>query len=165
MVRQYVVGVGSPHGDDQVGWQLVDLLAQVPLPGARFVVTGNPADLLNWMRDCQSLVIVDACQRGDGPGTMTRLRWPFPVELLTAAGPPRSTHGMSVSTALALAERLAILPPCVDLFVIEVQACAPGTPLSAELQRCLPELVSRVRHDLERTEVSCCQVSARQLSS
>jgi hydrogenase maturation protease len=158
VVDRCVIGVGSSHGDDQVGWLLVDAVARTPLPGTRFVVAGCPADLLDCVRECRSLVIVDACQRGDAPGTMTSFTWPWPSESPNIAAPARSTHGMSVSSALALAQRLRILPPDVELLAIEVQACVPGTSLSPALQRRLPQLAACLRRHLAATDLSSCRV-------
>ncbi len=56
-----VVGIGSPHGDDQAGWRVIDLLAQ-SMPGhCQLCRAKVPHELLDGLGDVQRMHVVDAC--------------------------------------------------------------------------------------------------------
>ena len=59
-----VVGVGSPHGDDRVGWRLVEDLAESAGPGVEAVAVAQPLGLLDHLDGCSALIVVDACRAG-----------------------------------------------------------------------------------------------------
>ena len=59
MIR--IIGLGSPFGDDQVGWRVIELLQDRLDPQVDLVALDRPgAALINWMAGAQRLVIVDA---------------------------------------------------------------------------------------------------------
>jgi hydrogenase maturation protease len=135
-----VLGLGSPHGDDQAGWKLVAFLNE-RLPAVAAVALSEPLGLLDHLEGCAHLVLVDACQSGATPGTVLRLTWPDPR--LDAPG-GTSTHGLGVGSALALARTLRRLPPRVVLISVEVESCEPGADLSPAVRAALPELFRQV---------------------
>ena len=59
-----VVGVGSPHGDDRVGWRLVEDLAESAGAGVEAVAVTQPLGLLDHLDGCSVLIVVDACRAG-----------------------------------------------------------------------------------------------------
>src|SRR5262245_42204459 len=101
-----VLAVGSPHGDDRAGWEVVERLCRERRPGIEAAVLSEPLRLMEHLDGCGRLVIVDACRSGAEPGKVVRLNWPD-GRLANSAGP--STHGFGVATALALAEALGRL--------------------------------------------------------
>jgi hydrogenase maturation protease len=103
-----VVGVGSPQGDDQVGWRLAEGLAGETGSGLESAVIADPIELLGHLDGCETLIVLDACRTGRPPGTVTCLTWPD-SRLEMAGG--HSTHGFGVASALALADALGRLPP------------------------------------------------------
>ena len=147
MVRNRIVGVGSPHGDDQVGWRVVELLAEEHFPDAEVIAIRSASQLVDCFSECQRAIVVDACQTGSVPGTITRLEWPD-ARMARPRGP--STHGLGVVGAIELADRLGRLPPEVILYGVEMGACRPATPLSPAVESVLPELARRVGHEMRR---------------
>ena len=74
-----VVGLGSPHGDDQAGWRLADWLQQRTMPeGVEVVVASDVPDLLELCDGCQTMILVDACRSGQPAGSVHRYDWPDP---------------------------------------------------------------------------------------
>jgi hydrogenase maturation protease len=135
-----VLALGSPHGDDQAGWRIVERLAR-EAPDIEAVALKVPADLLERVQDCTTLIVVDACRSGAEPGTIFRAAWP--------GGWPDgwaglSSHGLGVAETLALAGALGRLPQRVVLLGVEIQQCSPGVGLSQPVQAALPELYRRV---------------------
>jgi len=135
----HIVGVGSPHGDDRVGWEVIERLSRLPL-AADLTVLDHPLDLLDLSTlcgACQRLIIVDACATGAAPGTITRLAWP---DRRIMEQHKHLTHSLALSDALQLADQLERLPPLVVLFGIEIASCQRESGLSPEVQRVLPEV-------------------------
>jgi hydrogenase maturation protease len=140
-----VVGVGSPFGDDQVGWRLVELLQRKPHLSARLKTIPEATQLIDELDGCRRLIVVDACHSGGAAGAVTRLRWPDPR---IAERHSQSTHGIGVCDALRLAERLGRLPFMVDIFGIEVGDCQPGREISHEVLQALAKLETEILAEL-----------------
>ena len=136
-----VLGVGSPHGDDQVGWRLVECLAAGSAPAVDAIALGDPVDLLGHLDGCDMLIVLDACRAGLPPGRLIRLPW---QAVRSGERAERTTHGFGVSAALALADALGRLPPTVLLIGIEAESCEPGTGLSPTLRQAIPGIVPRI---------------------
>jgi hydrogenase maturation protease len=137
MHRTCVVGVGSPHGDDAVGWLLAEELRQRDPTAADVVALRSPTELLGRLSGCRKLILVDACSGGQPAGTIRRLTWP---DSAIAALSSPSSHGLGVGTVLALAEALGELPPEVVVYAVEMNDCLPGQTASDMVRRALPEL-------------------------
>jgi len=146
-----IIGLGSPHGDDQAGWLAVDRLVQVDAIDAQPIALNRTADLLDHLAGCQHLILIDACQTGTAPGTVYQLAWPDP-RFDPRAG--RSTHGLSLVEMLRLATALGKCPPRVVLFAIEIEACRPATDPCAPVRRAVAQLVKQVVAEVNRSAVS-----------
>jgi hydrogenase maturation protease len=140
-----IAGFGSPHGDDQVGWRVIELLCQRPALPARCVAMSDASQLIDQLDGCRKLSIVDACRTGDGVGSLTRLTWPDPR---IAERHSHSTHGIGVCGALWLAERLGRLPHDVEVFGIEVGECEPGYAMTIAVQQAAQELAALISAEL-----------------
>jgi hydrogenase maturation protease len=132
-----VVGVGSPFGDDQAGWRLVEILQRRPNVPARLKKVGEATQLIDELDGCNKLIIVDACRGVCKMGAVTRLVWP---DSRIAKRHSNSTHGVGVCEALQLAERLGRLPAEVEIYGIEVGHCEPGREICFEVLRAVSEL-------------------------
>ena len=139
-----VLGVGSPHGDDAVGWRVVEMLRRRSGVSAHLAAV-EPTQVLDHLGGCRRLILVDACRSNQPAGTVIRLQWP---DAMLRSRPRRSSHGMDVADSLALAETLGWLPPEVIVWSVEVGRCEPGQDLTPEVRRALPELERQVLQDL-----------------
>ena len=149
MTAVKVLGVGSAQGDDQAGWQLVEMVRPHLPPGVEAIPVAEPTRLLDYLEGCRKAVVIDASRWGQPPGTITRLVWPDP-SLAESSG--RSSHGLGVAAVLALAQHLERLPPILVLFGIEAQEEQPGEGLSDAVRQALPHLCRLVLAEV--TEVS-----------
>lgn len=141
-----IVGIGSPHGDDSVGWYVARTLAERH-PESEHVqvkVAQIPVDLINWLGDVRELHLIDACHisaAGPASGMISArgCHWhrheitvddlktgTLPFEFRHEAG----THGWSLISVLQLAQRLHMLPQRLILWAIEADSFAPGTVLA-----------------------------------
>jgi hydrogenase maturation protease len=143
--RPALIGLGSPYGDDQLGWIAVDRLGPRLPSGVFAVKAASGFDLLEALAGQVDVVIVDAAAPAGRPGTIRSFAWPF-GELAERA--PWSTHGPGLVEALRLAEALGLLPRRVSVATVEVEAqtreTAPGLPLSPAAERGLDLLVESI---------------------
>ena len=142
-----VIALGSPHGDDQVAWQLAERLRACRDPEIDPISLNDPLRICDHLEGCDRLIVIDACVGTGEPGMLSRLEWPDPRILVRHA---HSSHGFGVAGALQLAERLGRLPPTVVLFAVEIAQCTPGGSLSDVLENVLDELRRRVLLEIQQ---------------
>jgi len=144
-LRQLCAGIGSPHGDDRIGWLITDEIAQLHLSDATVCQLASAGDLLYCLENVRRLIICDAC-RGAGPvGSLHRWVWPLGDE---SEIPRVSSHGMGVCSTLKLAETLGRLPSEVIVWGVEIQSAYPQDSLSPLVERAIPRLVAEIRSEL-----------------
>ena len=144
--RVRVIGIGSPFGDDRLGWEVVEALecssALAAAAGGdlSFVVLDRPGALLlaHW-HDADYVIVVDAVRSGASPGTCHRLG---SGEWMTQESV--SSHGFGLASALELARALDDLPPHLVLYGMEIDPSGTGFSLSEPVRRSLPDLISKI---------------------
>jgi len=143
-----VAGFGSPHGDDQAGWRVVEMLERWSVLPARPVSITESTQLLDAMEGCRRLILVDGCRAGRPIGTITRLEWPDPR---VRQFHNHSTHGVGLCNALQLAERLGRLPASVEIFGIEIGGHQPFEEMSPSVVQAVAELADTIFSELCET--------------
>lgn len=135
------VGLGSPHGDDRLGWLLAETLA-AQCPGRLIVKqAGHPHELMHWLENIDRLMVGDACQSTGSPGKIRRWSWPSPeIRCLRSSG----THDFDLAAVLELSGCLGDLPREVTIWSIEAESFYPNAPLSESVKSSIPELVRQV---------------------
>ena len=147
-----ILGIGSPHGDDELGWRAIDILGSENLsdrlsthrlellrldrPGPRLIEHLTGANLV---------VIVDAMTSGSAPGTVRRLD----LNELETVLAPVSSHGLDLPASLALADALGMVTTDIVVVGIEIgmdggAERASGTPDFAE------RLSAAIEYEIER---------------
>ena len=141
-----ICGLGSAHGDDQIGWRVAEKLAKIVV-GDDIIIRAvrSPIELLDWLAGVDRLIVCDACQRIGLPGTIHRWQWPdVPHRRLRSAG----THDLDLAAVLALAEPLGLLPAEVIIWGIEAAVYLPGSPLTASLAEAVSRVAETISCDL-----------------
>lgn len=137
--RKLFVGLGSPQGDDQVGWLVARELQARCMPDWDIRQAASPADLLDWIDDVDTLVLCDACRSDGAPGEVFQWRWPdVPARAIRSV----SSHGLRLSEVLALAGQLGKLPARVEVIAVEVSSCEPGGALTAAVAAAVPRVAA-----------------------
>lgn len=149
MTQARIIGVGSPFGDDQIGWDAVEalladgLIERYPPRSVEACCCGNPVELLMLSKDAQAVFIIDAMKSGAEVGTVRR----FGPNQLESNQTFISTHGVSVAEAVALGQTLNLLPATLVLYGIEIH------PAVLERQKtvraAIPVLLRAIAIDLE----------------
>ena len=142
------VGIGSPHGDDRLGWHVADALAdrlqasETGFPGGDSAglnapaslsqvairKAASPADVLDWLDGIERLIICDACRSGGQPGLAYRWTWP---DRAIAQAHCTGSHDLGLANVLELAQRLQRLPQVVIVWGVEAVTLQPQGDLSA----------------------------------
>lgn len=132
-----VAGFGSPHGDDQAGWKVIDKLARSPDLSARILLIREGTQLIGALDDIHKLIVIDACRSGGRIGTITRYRWP---DQRIQQRHNHSTHGIGLCHALELADKLGLTPPDTEIFGIEISCQNQLGELNWEVAEAVDEL-------------------------
>lgn len=122
-----VIGVGSPHGDDRIGWLIAEKVQDRGGDVVAIHKVGAPLDILERIDGVEWLGICDACRGVGRAGDWHR--WTWPDEQLVQHE-FTGTHDIGLTAALNLAERLGRLPGKVMVWGIEIASCQPGDDVS-----------------------------------
>jgi hydrogenase maturation protease len=148
------VGIGSPQGDDQVGWMIAQgLLGDFDSSDEIIVRQASvPLDLMDWVDGIDCLHICDACQGDAAAGTLHRWEYKAATSAVSnlrraPMGQPafarlRSTgsHDFGLIAVLELADRLGLLPSQVVVWCIEGRQFEIGQTVSPEILGNLSEI-------------------------
>lgn len=151
MSKLHVLGIGSPFGDDQLGWEVVKLLQQKPalycfsLDQLHITCCDRPGmHLLELMKPAQTVFLIDAIKTGAMIGTVHR----FQNEEIEGVGDPLSTHDLGISAAMKMGATLQVLPPKVVLYGIEVGDVQFQFALSEPIKQAVKALSVRVESEI-----------------
>lgn len=147
--RTRILGVGSPFGDDRLGWIAVDLIrdsawyrsrAAGSLSAQAFDRPG-PA-LLAAMDGAAHAVLIDAMQSGAAPGTVRKVELD---RLEISADRFASGHSLGLADTLILGKALGLLPPRITLMTVERGCEQSQDGLTAAVHAALLPLLKCVR--------------------
>ena len=166
-LRTLIVGIGSPHGDDQIGWRVADSLRAVASPAVEVREASTPSQLLDWLDGVDRLIVCDACQArrqmaAEPAGDALRIhRWQWPtlqVSMLRSAG----SHSFGLPQVLQLAERLGSLPSDVTVFGVEGSQFDAFASLSPDVESVVVQIVGQiVKETSEVPALSCGEEAGR----
>jgi hydrogenase maturation protease len=120
MTRCLVIGIGSPFGGDQIGWEVVDALSGRKLlgEGTEYLKLDRPgSQLFNVLNTTERVVLIDAMKASTNADMLSLT----PDELLVNDCLV-SSHGFGVAEALALARAIHGLPSRLDIIGVSLQA-------------------------------------------
>jgi len=145
-----VLGLGNTlHSDDGVGPQAIERLrsdARVPEDVALIEGGTLGLELLTYIWDCSYLLVLDAVDVGQPPGTLVRMS---SQELHTLPG-KGSVHQLGVADLLVALRVLANRTPEVVLLGVQPASIEWGTELSPAVAAVLPALADAAVAELCR---------------
>ena len=146
--QDWIVGIGSPHGNDAVGWLAIDLLRPVVPVNVQVKALAETTQLISILPNCRRLWLIDAAQFGGEVGEIQRWNW---ADWRDDGRPAlRSTHGLGLAETLTLAEKLNVLPATTVVYAVEIGASPrPGESLSPAIT---PSLALLARLVLAETQ-------------
>lgn len=150
-VRVKIIGVGSPFGDDRLGWlaaQSLQTMAGTQSASGQLQITAldRPgAALISEWQGADAVILIDAVRSGATPGTLHC----FAPDRLDTGTAATSSHGLGIAAALELAQTLDEIPDRLYLYGIEIDPSHTGENLSPEVQAALPSLVNQIEQLVE----------------
>ena len=145
-MRTLVIGLGSPHGDDQVGWRVAEMLSRCVGGNVRVRLSGAPSQLWDCLDEDELLIVCDACHIDTiPPGSILRWDWPATEVARTSFS---GSHDFPLPEVLELASVIGSLPPRVTLWgVVSGTSQFPGD-LSPAVAAALPEVVDCISRQI-----------------
>lgn len=144
-----VIGIGNDFRcDDAAGLITAQRLKRI-VGNKAFILeqSGDGTLLIESWKDKDLVVLVDAAQSGEKPGTIYRFeatQFPLPGKFLRL-----STHQLGVNEAIELARAINLLPRQLIVFGIEGKNFGPGRGLSPEVEESIPALIDRVKWEIK----------------
>jgi len=136
-----LVGIGSPHGDDRLGWEVAERVAQ--RAGNSLVVRclRTPAALFDLLDGIDTLEICDAVSIAPPAEAVYCWTWPT-LEIERVAF--RGSHDLSLPAVLEIAEQLGQLPGCVRIWGVPIETSEAGECLSLQTWAAVHLAVDRI---------------------
>ncbi len=146
VTRWRVLGVGSPHGDDAVGWLAVEAFqsARPRLIEHQIetrILDRPGAGLLHYLVGADAVIIVDAVQGGDAPGTVDV----YSAEQFCTGGSLLAVHGFGLASTLALGRVLDMLPPRLTVVGVHIAQTVPGAPMTPAVRESVAKAAAKIR--------------------
>lgn len=146
MLSPLIAGLGSPHGDDQAGWLVVERLHRLGVSHHDARIMHSPSDLCHIGNSTRPVLVCDAGHNGRAIGTVDRWEWPKQSLPFSRGG----THDVSLDDALSLGVQLGTLPSAVTIQIINGRDFRPLSEPSADVvtaaERLAAQLWSRWYH-------------------
>ncbi len=139
-----IIGVGNPlMGDDGVGIAVVERLQGLPLPPGVEAVDGGTGGLtlLHLMEGATAVILVDAAEMGELPGTLRRFGLD---EVSPEANDGLSLHQAGLGEVFALGRELELLPPRLFVLGVQPESVEQRIGLSPSVEAALSAVVAQV---------------------
>ncbi|RDI43409.1 hydrogenase maturation protease [Aquicella lusitana] len=146
-----VIGVGSPFGDDQLGWKVVEALSneitlQAYIPHLlQLRKLDRPGlSLLTEFQQCYSVILIDAIVNDGNVGKIYRLSG----HEIASINNRVTSHHVSIADALELGKALNILPEIVIIYGMEIDPKHLSNSLSEQVSLSFGGLVNAINQKL-----------------
>ncbi len=143
-----VFGIGSPHGDDIVGWRAIERLeASLHTADVAFECLDRPGiRLLSRFEGVAAVVLIDAVA-GLAPGEVRRLG----LDEAVALEQPWTSHGFGLGQTLAMGRVLGALPPWIEIVGIGVGDVPDLERLRPQVAAAVPRAADEVQRIMLRS--------------
>lgn len=152
--KYVVLGLGNTlHSDDGVGPRAIERLkSDARVPDDVTLIEGGTLglELLSYVWDCSYLLVLDAVDFGEPPGTLVRMSG---QELHTLPG-KGSVHQLGVADLLVALRVLARRQPTVALLGVQPATTAWGTQLSPRAEAAMDFLIEAAITELRSRVVT-----------
>ena len=155
-----VVGIGSPHGDDQAGWEVIKQLSDRLVGDFTFRKASVPHDILDWLHSELNLHIVDASldsepgvrrhaiRQQPDPSVQINQLQPLSADFAEMTFPDvrsSSSHQLDLLSVLKLASTLGKLPNQFILWTVSMGNCM-GTGTASRVSECARRIANELQN-------------------
>ncbi|WP_415906239.1 hydrogenase maturation protease [Neptuniibacter sp. QD72_48] len=138
-----VLGLGSSHGDDQIGWVLVDAL-QGLLPESVVCekLTTPSHSLVTLLPQFDQVIVIDACEMEQKAGEYRYIE--DGSGFLHMQNAPVSSHTLGISESWQLLLKLEQSLPQISLFLVQLGQTETMAPISDCIAEQIPNMVEQL---------------------
>ena len=135
--------------DEGVGVWIAEELAKRNLPENVEIIDGGTAglDILTSMKDVDKLIIIDALQGDEKPGTVYRLH---PEDLPVPSDSYVSVHQMNIVEGLNIAQKTGNAPQEAVIIGVEPEDMDWGLGVTSNIQQKFPEIIDIVLEEVKK---------------
>jgi hydrogenase maturation protease len=146
-VKLAVIGVGNLLlKDEGIGVHIAHALQQTDIPhGTKIIDGGTSSDLPYYLKDIDTLIIIDAVKGRSQPGTIYRFHL---HDVNIESEGMLSVHELGLEQSLKMMSLMGSEPKETVIIGIEPKEIDWGTELSAELQQKIPEVINVVLNEI-----------------
>lgn len=148
-----VLGIGSPFGEDQVGWRVAEALKTYLSIYANIyqhvIIESHDrpgVSLIELMSGANTVFIIDAVKSNSQAGTIHR----FENTEIFESDNSFSTHDLGVFQALQLGSALHALPENIIVYGIEIDTIELGANLSQRVVCAIEQLGIQLKNEIVR---------------
>ena len=148
-MRTFVIGVGNAYrGDDAAGIRVAKALrdARALPPTCIKQCDGNGTDILDFIRGADRVILVDAAECDDAPGTIHRID--AELETLPRTWFGRNSHTFGLAEAVETARSLGDLPERTTVYAIVGANWDHGGAVSPAVAKACDEVAKRIAAEL-----------------
>lgn len=152
-----ILGIGSPHGDDQFGWAVIDRLAKMDFADVQLRKITHPVDLIPALDTHHHVLLVDASV--GLPKNLPFLKVAFihtADSKLVQETPSRSTHSLGLSATLRLAESLGKRTSHVTLWIGHGKSFEPMSDMSLAVTAAAEDCAVAIAKELYNARNVAC---------
>ena len=149
-----IIGIGNElAGDDAIGSLIIKALEATRLKEVELLEAGlSGLGILDLMDGADTVLLIDAVQTGQPPGTIHRLVVPDDLGLMgqqSWGSGTTSTHALGLGETLTLGHTLGTLPATTLVYGIELGHTDIGTDVSSKVRAVIKKVVSAMRKEVE----------------
>ena len=148
-----ILGIGNLLlKDEGIGVHVVNKMKEMSVPDNVEVLDGGTAglDLVDFIEGRKKLIVIDAVNAGEKPGTLYRLT---EENLDIKPKAISSFHEIDFIDALHMSEIVNSKPEEIVVIGIEPKDMSSGLELSPEIEERIPEIIKLVMKELNHKEV------------
>ena len=149
MTEVRIVGIGSPFGDDQIGWAVIETLTESGmldrfLPGrVDAICCGHEAGLLTQVATVRKAIVIDAMRSSSPVGSVHKIA----IEDVLPESSLLSSHRIGIAQAISLGRALSMLPPTLILYGIEIRDTA-SDEIHPDVRAAIAQVLHAIALDL-----------------
>lgn len=149
-----IIGIGNElAGDDAIGSLTIKALRANPPRNVELLEAGlSGLGVLDLMDRAETVVLIDAVQNGQPPGTIHRLVIPDDLGVMgkqSWGSGTTSTHALGLAETLTLGHTLDALPAATLVYGIEAGQTNLGTEISSEVRAAIKKVASAIIKEVE----------------
>jgi hydrogenase maturation protease len=142
-----IIGIGSPFGEDQAGWKVIEMLQQTLSSQSKIEIVSYDRPgihLLSYIQNLECVYLIDAVKSGAVAGTIHR----FENETINECHTLLSTHDFGVVQTLKMGQALNMLPKKIILYGIEINPAQNDGFISEVTQQAIQLVSEKITHEL-----------------